>query len=390
MGNKKGFRAIALFLAALMLLSFLGPVVLRVFAGDSSIDELQSKLDELTKQQKALQTKINSSTASRKTELQKKNDLERQINNLGDKIALYDQLIAEYDQQIAQKEQESEEIQQQVDRQMELYLTRIRETYEIGNVSFFDVLFGSASLNEFMTHLDHAAEIARYDENLISTMRANKQTVLDSKAEIELARASQAALLEEASKDQASLQASQSEVDSLIQEIDSDLEKNKRLLEEAEAEEERFSQELKALLAQRTDSSYIGGDMIWPTPGYTYITCVFGMRTHPITGVYKMHTGVDIGAAGGTQILAANTGEVVSAGYNSVWGNYIAIDHGGGLSTFYAHMKTSALFSVGQTVTRGEKIGIVGSTGYSTGNHLHFEVRVNGESVQPLDYVTPS
>ena len=128
MGNKKGFRAIALFLAALMLLSFLGPVVLRVFAGDSSIDELQSKLDELTKQQKALQTKINSSTASRKTELQKKNDLERQINNLGDKIALYDQLIAEYDQQIAQKEQDSEEVQQQVYRQMErkLQLERSR------------------------------------------------------------------------------------------------------------------------------------------------------------------------------------------------------------------------------------------------------------------------
>ena len=161
MGNKKGFRAIALFLAALMLLSFLGPVVLRVFAGDSSIDELQSKLDELTKQQKALQNKINSSTASRKTELQKKNDLERQINNLGDKIALYDQLIAEYDQQIAQKEQESEEIQQQVDRQMELYLTRIRETYEIGNVSFFDVLFGSASLNEFMTHISGLAAKAQ-------------------------------------------------------------------------------------------------------------------------------------------------------------------------------------------------------------------------------------
>ena len=390
MGNKKGMRAVALFLAALMLLGLLGPVVLRAFAAESSISDLQDKLDALTKQQKALQNKINSSTANKKTELQRKNDLERQINNLNDKIALYDQLITEYDKQIADKELESQNIQQQVDVQTELYLTRIRETYELGNVSFLDVLFGSASLNEFMTHLDHAAEIAQYDENLISTMRSNRQTVLEAKAEIELARASQAELRDQAARDKTSVQSRQNEVDALIKELDSDVAKNKKLLQEAEAEEERFSQELKELLAKRTDSTYIGGDMIWPTPGYKTITCIFGLRTHPITGVYKMHTGVDIGAAGGTQILAANAGTVVSAGYNSAWGNYIAVDHGGGLSTFYAHMKSSALVAVGATVARGEKIGIVGSTGYSTGNHLHFEVRVKGESVQPLDYVTPS
>ena len=126
MGNKKGMRAVALFLAALMLLGLLGPVVLRAFAAESSISDLQDKLDALTKQQKALQNKINSSTANKKTELQRKNDLERQINNLNDKIALYDQLITEYDKQIADKELESQNIQQQVDVQTELYLTRIR------------------------------------------------------------------------------------------------------------------------------------------------------------------------------------------------------------------------------------------------------------------------
>ncbi len=389
MGNKKGIRMMALFLAALMILGMLGPIMLRAFAAETA-SSLQKKLDDLGKQQKALQKKIDSSNATKKTEIQKKNDLERQINNLDEKIVVYEQLIEDYDVKIREKEIQSKVIQQELDERFDLYLLYIRETYELGNASFLDVLFGSATLNEFLTNLDHAAEISQYNEDMMAEMRANRDAVLSAKAEIEEARAEQNRLLKSLEKDKSSLKTQQNQVDNLIDELNSDISKQKKMLKEIAAEEERFSKELKKLLANRPESNYAGGSMRWPTPGYTTITCPFGMRTHPITGVYKMHTGIDIGAAGGSKILAANAGTVVSKGYNSAWGNYVAIDHGGGLSTFYAHMKSSASVSVGAKVAKGEKIGVVGSTGYSTGNHLHFEVRVKGESVQPLNYVQPS
>ena len=127
--------------------------------------------------------------------------------------------------------------------------------------------------------------------------------------------------------------------------------------------------------------------MAWPVPGYTRITSRFGMRDHPITGVYKLHTGVDIGAPRGAQFIAANDGIVTYAGWNTAYGNMVIIDHGGGITTLYAH-GDEILVNVGDTIYQGHPVLKVGSTGYSTGSHAHFEVRINGEYVEPLDYIT--
>ena len=127
--------------------------------------------------------------------------------------------------------------------------------------------------------------------------------------------------------------------------------------------------------------------MAWPVPGYTRISSKYGMRTHPITGVYKLHTGVDISAPMGANFIAANDGIVTKAGYNSAYGNMVIIDHGGGVSTLYAH-GSEILVQVGQTVKRGEAVLKVGSTGYSTGPHAHFEVRLNGVVTDPMPYIT--
>ena len=148
---------------------------------------------------------------------------------------------------------------------------------------------------------------------------------------------------------------------------------------------------VEAEIAQVTkaniDTQYIGGEMAWPVPGYTRITSNYGMRTHPITGIYKLHTGVDLGAPMGANFIAANDGVVTKAGYNGAYGNMVIIDHGGGISTLYAH-GSEILVTVGQTVKKGDNILKVGSTGYSTGAHAHFEVRVNGQPVNPLPYIT--
>ena len=134
-------------------------------------------------------------------------------------------------------------------------------------------------------------------------------------------------------------------------------------------------------------AKYIGGELAWPVPGYTRISSKYGMRTHPITGVYKLHTGVDISAPMGANFIAANDGVVTKAGMNSAYGNMVIIDHGGGISTLYAH-GSEILVQVGQVVKRGDAVLKVGSTGYSTGPHAHFEVRMDGVVTDPMPYIT--
>lgn len=391
MGNKKLIRNIAVALAVLFVLAALAPVIIQAFAADSSsISDLEKQLDQLAKEQAALEKEIKNTKNIKQTELTKKSQLEKQVNTLTSKIDLMDDMIDEYSSQISEKEQESTAVQADIDSQTDLYLRRMQENQFSGKLSYLDVVFGAASFSDLMTRLDNAAAIAAYDENLITSLRASKQEILDVKATIEQDKAKQEALKAEAVTDKASLQQATKDAAAYISGLDSDITRKQKLYKEAEAEEERLNEELKELLRSLAPSDYIGGNMIWPTPGYKKISCPFGMRTHPITGEYKMHTGIDIAAAGGTQILAAASGTVLKTGYSSAWGNYILLDHGGSIATFYAHMKTSALVKVGETVTKGQKIGIVGTTGLSTGNHLHFEVRVNGDSVQPLNYVTPS
>ena len=158
-------------------------------------------------------------------------------------------------------------------------------------------------------------------------------------------------------------------------------------IEEYQNQITEIEKEIRVLAIANVSERYVGGTMAWPAPGYTRITSPFGMRTHPITGVYKLHTGVDIGAPYGSNFIAANDGIVIYAGWNNAYGNMVIIDHGGGITTLYAH-GSEILVNVGDTVYIGTPVLKVGSTGYSTGAHAHFEVRVNGEYVQPLDYIT--
>ena len=158
-------------------------------------------------------------------------------------------------------------------------------------------------------------------------------------------------------------------------------------IEQYNTEIENIEREILTLSLANVGSEYIGGTMAWPVPGYTRITSSYGMREHPITGVYKLHSGVDIGAPRGTSFIAANDGIVTKAEYNTAYGNMVIVDHGGGISTLYAHGDEISV-EVGQTVKRGDEVLKVGTTGYSTGYHAHFEVRINGQTVEPLDYIT--
>ena len=144
--------------------------------------------------------------------------------------------------------------------------------------------------------------------------------------------------------------------------------------------------EIKMMALNSIGPDYMGGAMTWPVPGYTSLTSLYGMRVHPITKAYKLHTGVDISAPMGATFVAAADGVVTKATFNKAYGNMVVIDHGGGVQTLYAH-GSEILVQVGQQVTKGTQVLKVGSTGYSTGPHAHFEIRINGQTVDPLEYL---
>ena len=202
------------------------------------------------------------------------------------------------------------------------------------------------------------------------------------------------------------LQAELSESKSVAEESKSELESSKATVEKQKAEISASNSETQEMLdslkadaaamsqnavekgSSSSTSSYTGGAMAWPVPsvGTSNITSIFGWRTHPIFGVGRGHTGVDIGASYGSSVVAANPGKVIYAGWYGGYGNCVQIDHGGGVVTLYGH-NSSLNVRVGQQVSRGQTIAFIGSTGYSTGPHCHFEVILNGTQVDPLDYI---
>lgn len=264
---------------------------------------------------------------------------------------------------------------------------RLVAIYEMGETTYLDMLLHSKSLGEFLSNYYMISEIAKVDQDLIESFSITKarmeklsKTLTNNKIILDQSKEAQ-----EQAKIvlQNNLVIQNSKLALLTEE-------ERAMHEQIAAYQEEISKiesEIKLLSLACVGAEYVGGVMAWPVPGYTRITSPFGMRTHPITGIYKLHTGVDIGAPMGAQFIAANDGIVVKAGYNVAYGNMVILDHGGGVQTLYAH-GSQILVENGDIIKQGTPVLAVGSTGYSTGPHAHFEVRINGEYVEPLDYIT--
>ena len=260
--------------------------------------------------------------------------------------------------------------------------------YESGDTQYLDVILSSRNISDFLSNYFLVTELATYDTEILEDMKTRK-------TEIELTQEK----LDKQKKELADIKKNQLVTSTVLQNtktlrqsyVSKLSEQEKDVQAKIDEYTQRFEQINAEILAlaqtEGISAQYIGGELAWPVPGYTRITSQYGMRTHPITGVYKLHTGVDVGAPMGANFVAANDGIVVKAGFNSAYGNMVIIDHGGGISTLYAH-GSEIVASVGQTVKRGDVILKVGSTGYSTGAHAHFEVRINGVTTNPMPYIT--
>lgn len=318
----------------------------------------------------------------------------QQLEKLSQTMAEYQIQIDVWGKQIDDLNTSIKEIQEKLDiaqkdydEQEKLLESRLVTMYEAGDTSFLDFILSSNNIVDFISNYYLMAELTTYDEDLLEKIEREKSQIEQNKKMLETQQSEYNTIKANYEKKKIILYNTKA----LKDEAASKLTEEEKTLSEQIDEYRNQILAVEAEIAQVTkaniDTQYIGGEMAWPVPGYTRITSNYGMRTHPITGIYKLHTGVDLGAPMGANFIAANDGVVTKAGYNGAYGNMVIIDHGGGISTLYAH-GSEILVTVGQTVKKGDNILKVGSTGYSTGAHAHFEVRVNGQPVNPLPYIT--
>ncbi len=310
-------------------------------------------------------------------------------------IQLTQQEIELYDGMITDKSIEVEEAKALEVRQLDKYRSRVRAMEENGNASYIEYLLNASTLADFLTAVDDIGEIMQSDralEDAYIEARENTEAVV---AEYEEYKADIVEKQDELRDEQAELQAELDEATKLITDITANLAENAAVLEQFEAAEREAETNVAnmviALEKKRQEeaaAAVVGtGAFIWPVPSCTYLTSRFGLRVHPIYGTTKSHTGVDIGAESGATIVAADGGTVVLAGVNSGYGNCVMIDHGNGYKTLYGHMSSIAVTN-GQTVSQGDTIGYVGSTGVSTGPHCHYEVWKDGARIDPEQFYT--
>ena len=348
---------------------------------ESQKEELEEAISESEEQIGIVEEQLSEALAEVETLSIKISEKQEEIDELEtEEIALM-----EY---IEEAEIELVECTEQYESAKSLLEARLVAMYEMGDVKYLDVLFNSSSLNDFLSRYYLISEIAESDYEIVSAYEESKEKVESITESLKEKKEE----LEQDKTDKEKYQIALSNMEILRNNKIANLNEEELALyeqiEEYMDEISSIESEIKAIALQNLGDTYIGGTMIWPTPGYTTITSYFGMRTHPITGIYKLHTGVDIGAPYGASFVASNDGVVIKAGYNTAYGNMVMIDHGGGVITLYAH-GSEILVSEGDIVTQGTEVLKVGSTGYSTGAHAHFEIRINGEYVDPLDYVSP-
>ncbi len=357
-------------------------------ASQSELNDLKNSASELDDQKEALQQQLDAIQDDQDQLMEQKVLLEQQLNVIDQEIANIDAQIALYDQQIAETEADLAQAEEDEAAQYELFCQRVRYMEEHGNVSYWAILFDAADFSDLLDRYTMVSEIMQYDDAVLDQLVALREQIEADKAALEEARAGQQAARDEQAAAQAELQSQEAELDRLMAEIEAQADELEGEMDALDAEAARLDQEIAELERQLADSGVTiisESDYIWPLPGYTNLSSLCGGRADPFTGRPATHSGIDIPAPAGTNILAAKSGVVITSPYNSGgYGQYVVISHGDGTSTLYAHMlRGSQRVSVGDTVTQGQVIGEVGSTGRSTGNHLHYEVRVNNVRIDP-------
>lgn len=370
-------------------------IIMLMLISLSTINMVQAEnLNELQDKKNELQNQINESNEQiDQIQIELTENLE-QLNNLNERIYGYESEIASLEKNLGNIEKEIEIvtaklnlIQENYNIQRDVLQNRIVALYEAGDIVYLDVLLSSNTLSEFVTNYYLIGEIAKYDSDLLENIENQKIQIENIKSSLEENKENVKTIKKNKEKTSIALENSKIIRNSYINKLNAQEKETQSKIDEFQAELNSIEAQIVALTTGNIGSDYVGGEFAWPAPGYTTITSKFGMRFHPIFKVNRMHSGTDIGMPTGAYIIAANDGIVIKSMYTTGYGNMVMIDHGGGVATVYGH-GSEIIAQTGQTVKRGDIIMKAGSTGWSTGPHLHFEIRINGTPVDPMPFIT--
>ena len=363
-------------------------------ASTKSLQEAQDEKAQLEKALKEAQSTIEDLKDS-------KGDIESKVTELNQQLIDISARITDLENQLTAKSEDIQETKDELagakEREAQQYAdmkVRIQFMYENGQTSYLEALLSSRNISEFLNSADYIAQIQSYDRQKLIEYQDTVESIVNLEAQLEQEYTDLEALKSTVESNKATVAAMMRQKESELADISGDIEDAQSDADyyaaEIQAQEELIAAikraEAEKAAAGVEEHPYTGGAFRWPCPSSTRVTSDYGTRVSPMSGASSNHKGIDIGASAGADIIAAADGTVTAASYSSAAGNYVMIDHGGGLYTVYMHA-SSLLVSPGQTVSAGDVIAKVGSTGISTGSHLHFGVSLNGSYVSPWSYL---
>ena len=391
--------------------------------GAGSIGDLQQEQHQVHNKKDDVKKDLANKGKEKQSLTDQLTSINKEINSVEHSINGLNKDIDSVRDKIGNKKKEIQKKQAEFDDRMEVLNQRMKHMYQYGDVSFLDVLLNSSNLTDFLTRFEYLTYVLHNDQELLDEVNSMKVSLESEKKSLDLMKdgleekkqeqQSKSEELASAGKKKEKLVAQISEEEDALYDILADLERESnalssqiKKLQEEEAKRQEEANKNNGGNANNGGHHNNGGNgqnggngggisnggnkapgaYLWPCPSSRVITSNFGYRIHPITGKKRLHSGMDIGAPKGSPVVASANGTVIMSQYYGSYGNCIIVDHGGGMATLYAHM-SSLNASKGQRVKAGQTIGRVGSTGASTGNHLHFEVRVNGTPVNPAGYI---
>ncbi len=348
---------------------------------------------------------LNGLKKKQKTTIQEIDKKKKEINDLQGKTKDVQSQIEQLDKEMEEAAKELEAVKQELDKlnksintitkeleeaeakiknKQDAFNSRLRVMYKNGNVGYLEVLLSSANIRDFLSRRQMIQSVADYDVELLKYMKEQRDIIEKKKIELQAQKASVEATRSKLSARKADLQRASRAKEVLMGQLKKDL----KTAEQQHDQLNKLAKDIGSQIVklQRVEGPYSGGAMNWPVPGHTRVSSPFGYRIHPIFKTKKLHTGIDIPAPTGTTVVAAADGTVIYSGTLGGYGKTIMIDHGGGIVTLYGH-NSSLTVSEGTQVSKGSAIARVGSTGFSTGPHSHFEVRKNGSYIDPIPWL---
>lgn len=372
-------------LTLLLVLAFVMAASSMIYTfADPNVDALKKEMEEKNKKLKQTQQAINKVQTEKKEVAKQVIALDKKLSQTEEELDSVENQLTGLEAQILITKRDLERATQDADGQRELLKKRVRVMYETGSVGYLSVILESTSFGDFISRVDFLKKIVNYDVELLQNMKTHRDNIAQKKVQLQSEMDQKEKLKQQISNKKEQVASAKADRSKLLSDLTKDLKEYEKQYDQLLEDTKSLAKKIQALSSK--GSKYIGGVIEWPVPGHYRITSGYGYRIHPILKKKKLHTGIDIAAPTGTSVVAGNKGTVIFAGYYGGYGYTVIVDHGGQVSTLYAH-NSKLLVKEGEKVEKGEAIAKIGSTGLSTGPHLHFEVRENGQHKNPMNYL---